>query len=127
MAGAQFALPHHLLHFFGQLQQGIQCAAFLVGGGELEIFEFQPDIRAGNLGQGLRMQHRRFDDLPGNAARGGAHMVDREKRGRLLVRGGAGILLAHGGCPYGARTFGAIAQKGSAAARFTLPQNAHPR
>ena len=33
----------------GQVQQFVERAAFLVGGGELEILELQPDLGAGQL------------------------------------------------------------------------------
>ena len=60
-----------------QLQQFVERAALLVGGGELQILELQPDFGADDFGQGPADQHRRADDRALDALRGGADVVDR--------------------------------------------------
>ena len=60
-----------------QLQQFVERAALLVGGGELQILELQPDLGADDFGQGPADQHRRPDDRALDALGGGADVVDR--------------------------------------------------
>ena len=60
--------------FVGQLQQFVERAALLVGGGELQILELQPDFRADDLRQGPADQHRRADDRALRSARRAARM-----------------------------------------------------
>ena len=61
----------------GQLEQFVERAALLVGGGELEVLELEPDFRADDLRQGAADQHRRADDRALDPRRGGANIVDR--------------------------------------------------
>ena len=61
---------------FGQLEQFVERAALLVGGGELEVLELEPDLGADELGQGPADQHRGADDRAVDALRGGADVVD---------------------------------------------------
>ena len=71
--------------FGRQLQQFVERAAFLVGGGELEVFELQPDFGADNFRQGAADEHRRADDVAVDTLGGGADVVDC----RGLQHGGA--------------------------------------
>ena len=60
----------------GQLEQFVERAALLVGGGELKVLELEPDLGADDLGQGPADQHRGADDRALDALRGGADVVD---------------------------------------------------
>ncbi len=60
----------------GQLEQFIERAAFLVGGGELEILELEPDLGADDLGQGAALEEGRSDHGAGDAIGGGADVGD---------------------------------------------------
>ena len=61
----------------GQLEQLVERAAFLVGGGELQVLELQPDFRADDVGQGPADQHRGADDRALDPLGGGADVFDR--------------------------------------------------
>ena len=65
-----------LFLFIGQLQQSVERAALFVGGGELQVFKFEPDIRASNLGQRDRMHHRRLHDRAVDTGCGRANVVE---------------------------------------------------
>ena len=60
----------------GQLEQFIERAAFLEGGGELEVLELQPDFGADDLGQSAAEEERGADHGAGDAIGGGADVVD---------------------------------------------------
>jgi hypothetical protein len=59
-----------------QLKQFVERAAFLVGGGELQILELEPDFGADELRQRAANQHRRADDGSLDALGRGADVVD---------------------------------------------------
>ncbi len=67
-----------------EAEQLVERAAFLVGGGELEVLELQPDLGPGHLRQRPAVQARRPHDGPGNrVARGkDVGMGDRKGGGR---------------------------------------------
>ena len=67
----------------GQLEQFVERAALLVGGGELEVLELQPDLGADDLGQRPADQHRRADD----------RAVDALRRRRGCRRSSAGCII----------------------------------
>ena len=46
--------------FIAQLEQGVKRPTLLIGGCKLQVFELQPDFRAGDRAQRARMHHRRF-------------------------------------------------------------------
>ena len=48
--------------FGGQLEQFVERAALLVGGGELEVLELEPHFGADDVGQGPAHQRGRADD-----------------------------------------------------------------
>ena len=74
-----------------QLQQFVERAAFLVGGGELEVLELQPHFGADDLGEGAADQHRGADDRALDALGGGADVVD--CRGLQHLAGGVAVHL----------------------------------
>ena len=59
-----------------QLQQFVERAAFLVGGGELEVLELEPDLGADDLAEGPADLHRGPDNGAADAVVGGANVVD---------------------------------------------------
>jgi len=65
--------------FVRQLKQLVERAALFVGGGELQVLELQPDLRADDFGQGLADQHRSADDGALDARGGSADVVDRRR------------------------------------------------
>ncbi len=76
-----------------QLQQFVERAAFLVGGGELQILELEPDFRAGDFRQGLADQHRRAHDISGDSLTRGADVVDRRRLHGCRLEHGRGLAL----------------------------------
>ena len=58
----------------GELQQRVQCAALLEGGGELQVLELYPDVGLGDARQRLAAQAGRMDDGALDARRGGANI-----------------------------------------------------
>jgi len=70
----------------GQLQQLVQRAALLVGGGELQVLELDPDLGAGDLRQGPRMVAGRAFDLPLDPFGGGFDLGEREGHGGSELR-----------------------------------------
>ena len=73
-----------------QREQFVERAAFLVGRGELQILELQPDVGAGDVGQGAAAQRRRGDDRARDARGGGLDVGEGRK-------GGGGRYVGHGG------------------------------
>ena len=66
--------------FGRELEQFVERAAFLVGGGELEVLELQPDLGPNGLRQRPAYQHRGADDGAVDPLRGRADVVDRRGR-----------------------------------------------
>ena len=62
----------------GKLEQGVERAALLVGGGELEIFELEVDRRAGQLRKRAADECRRADDRIANSIVRGVDVFDRD-------------------------------------------------
>jgi len=64
--------------FFGrELQQFVERAALLVGSGELQVLELQPDIRTNGFGQGTAAEHRGAYHRAVDPLGSGANVVDR--------------------------------------------------
>ena len=64
--------------FLRHQQESIESAAFLIGCGKLQILKFEPNLRASNFRQGLRVHHRRSHDRCPNPLRGCAHIIQRQ-------------------------------------------------
>ena len=79
----------------GELQQLVERAALLVGGGELQVLEFQPHVGAGQDRKRLRMERRRPHDAGRDPFVGAADIGD----GDAVVVGTAGGCFCggHGG------------------------------
>ena len=78
-----------------ELEQRVERAAFLIGGGELQILELEIDRRAGHFRKRAADQRWRSDDGVANALVRGADVVDRDGKGGL--RGGG--LRSHDALP----------------------------
>jgi hypothetical protein len=83
-----------IARFLGHQQQRIQRAAFLIGGGELKVFELQVDIRAGQVGQRLAVQGGRRNNGVADALMRGTDIG----KGQKFGHGGAGPNLSGAKC-----------------------------
>ena len=64
--------------FLGRkLEKLVERSALLVGGGELQILELEPHLRADDLGQRPADQHRSADHRAIDPLGGGADVIDR--------------------------------------------------
>ena len=70
-----------LLLVLAELQQLVQRAALLVGGGELQVLELHPDLGAGDLRQRARMAARRALDMTLQPVPGREDVVEGEGHG----------------------------------------------
>ena len=66
-----------------EMQQRVERAALLIGGGELVVLELEPDVGPGNFRQCLRTQHRRAHHRAFDPCRGSADIVEGEEVGGL--------------------------------------------
>ena len=73
-------LSYHGTRLGVHQQKRVECAALLVGGGELLVLELEPDLGAGDLRQRDRMQRRRAHHRAGDPLGRGAHVGDVEIR-----------------------------------------------
>jgi hypothetical protein len=72
---------HALPRLIGtQRKHGIQRPALLEGSGELHVFEFEPDLGAGQLRQGSRQRQRRPRHVAANGVRGGPYPGERDRQ-----------------------------------------------
>ncbi len=77
---------HAALPFLGrQLRQLVAGAAFLEGGGELQVLEFEENLRAGDVGQGAGRHERRAQQLALQTRGSGLDVVELN-HGRIVRR-----------------------------------------
>src|SRR5690606_34552723 len=65
-----------LLHVLAELQQLVERAALLVGGGELQVLKLHPDLRPGDLRERARVAAGRALDMTLEPVCGRANVVD---------------------------------------------------
>ena len=81
---------------FGQVEQAVQRAALLERGGELEVLELEPDVRAEDLAEGAALEARRINQRIGNGGPGLQNLFRSDGQGGGVAADW--LSLGHGHC-----------------------------